>query len=192
MTAVVIPKDALAFGAGALYFATFGNGLPDLTVAGSIFTGAWTGYTPLGITKKGHEKKIDINTEDVEAAEYFDPVAIVTTSRAISVAFDLMRINATNWRRMLNGGTLTTTGSGATLLSTYKLPAPGTEVNCVLGWESDDHTERWVAQQCFQMGSLSVPRQKGADVASYPVEFRMLPDSNGDPFIYYGAGPGRG
>ncbi|MEU7170307.1 hypothetical protein ABZ949_02300 [Micromonospora tulbaghiae] len=188
-----IPKNALSFGAGALLYAPLGTTLPTNTVAGSVFTDNWpAGWVLLGVTREGHELSYELDTDTVEAAEYLDPLATVTTGRSSGMSFDLMQIHATNLKRALNGGTLTTSGSGATQLNTLKPPQIGQEVRCMIGWESTDVTERIVAQQAFQVGSLSIARRKGADNASLPVEFKFEPDANGDPFTYWSAGALRG
>lgn len=193
MPAMVVPKTPLAYGAGYLLYAALGVSLPANTVVGSVFTDAWpAGWNLLGVTREGHELSIEIDTEDVESAEYLDPLAVVTTGRTVSVSFDLMVMHATNLKRMLNGGTLSTSGSGTTLLSTYTLPTINQEVRCQLGWESTDNTERYVAQQAFQTGSLTIARRKGADNASMPVEFRFEPDSSGQPISFFNAGAARG
>jgi hypothetical protein len=192
MPSAVVPKNALALGPGYLYYATFGTGLPANTVAGSVFTDTWTSWNLLGITKEGHEFTYDINTDDVSAAEYLDVLQYVTTGRAASIKFAMMQIHATNFKRALNGGTLTTSGAGATLLSTLTAPVIGGEVRCQIGWESTDNTERLVALQCFQVGTINVNRKKGSDNATIPVEFRFEVDTSGNPFYYYTAGTLRG
>jgi hypothetical protein len=193
MPSATVPKNAISQGPGYLYYSAFGGSLPAYTVVGSVFTDAWPGnWFLLGITKEGHEFTYDIKTDTIDAAEYLDPIQTVTVGRTAGMKFELQQIHATNMKRALNGGTLSTTGSGTTLRTTYKAPQVGAEVRCMLGWESTDNTERLVAQQAFQIGSMSVNRKKGADNATLPLEFRFEPDSNGDPFLYDTAGPLRG
>ncbi|HEX8115393.1 MAG TPA: hypothetical protein VF516_47025, partial [Kofleriaceae bacterium] len=76
--------------------------------------------------------------------------------------------------------------------NTYTPPPPGSEVRCMIGWESQDNTERLVMEQAFQVGSLTVSRQKGNDNATLPVEFRAEIPSSGFPFKYFTAGTARG
>lgn len=193
MPAVTVPKTALAFGAGYLYHAALATSFPANTVVGSVFTDAWpAGWNVLGVTREGHEFSYEIETEDVEAAEYLDPVSTVTTGRTSGMSFDLMQLHLTNVKRMLNGGTLSTSGSGTTLLSTFTPPQVGQEVRSMIGWESTDNTERLILPQAFQIGSLTVNRRKGAENASLPVEFRAEPDGSGNPFYWYAAGTTRG
>lgn len=193
MPAVVVPKNALSFGAGYLYIADPGVSLPTYTVAGSVFTDVWpAGWNLFGITKEGHELSYEINTDTVEAAEYLDPLAYVTTGRAAGMKFELMQVHATNLKRAANGGLITVTGAGATTRNRFTLPVLGAEVRCQIGWESNDSTERVVAEQCFQVGSITVNRKKGADVATIPVEFRFETAASGQPFYYDTAGVARG
>ncbi len=187
------PKNALSFGAGWLLWAPLATSLPTYTVSGSVFTDAWpVGWILLGVTREGHEFSYEIETEDVEAAEYIDPLLKVTTGRSTGMNFDMMQIHAQNFKRALNGGTVSTSGSGATLRTTYKPPQIGQEVRCMIGWESTDSTERIVAQQAFQTGSLTVSRRKGAENASMPVTYSFEPDANGDPYLHDFAGAIRG
>jgi hypothetical protein len=190
---MLAPKNALSFGAGTLLYASIGTALPDYTIVNSIFTGPWgAGWNLLGVTREGHDFTIEMDSEEVEVAEYLDPVANVITGRNVGMEFELLQLHATNMRRVFNGGTLTTSGSGTTLRTTYKLPQPGQEIRCMIGWESTDQTERIVAQQAFQVGSVSISRKKGAANAGLPVSFKFEPDANGDPFLHDFAGALRG
>jgi hypothetical protein len=193
MPAAVVPKNALAIGAGYLYYANLGSGLPTNTVVGSVFTDTWPGpYALLGVTKEGHEFDYELSVDQIEAAEYLDPLQYVTTGRTSGMKFELQQIHATNMKRVLNGGTIATSGAGTTLLSTYTPPVPGAENRCMIGWESTDNTERLVMEQAFQIGALAVNRKKGADNATLPVEFRGEVAASGQPFQYFTAGTLRG
>jgi len=191
--AVTVPKNALSFGAGYLFVAALGVTVPTNTVAGSVFTDAWpAGWNLWGVTREGHTLNVDIESDAVEAAEYVDPLLNVVTGRTITTEFEPMQINLTNFKRALNGGTLATSGAGATLLSSFTLPKIGAEVRCQIGWEAVDNTERWWGLQCFQTGSIGVQRQKGADNASLPLTYTLEPDATGEPIYIFGAGTTRG
>jgi hypothetical protein len=192
MPAAVVPKNALALGAGYLYYQNSGGAEPGWTVTGSVFTDVWTGWSLLGITKEGHEFSYEIETDTIEAAEYLDPLQYVTTGRSASIKFELMQIHATNFRRALNGGTISTTGSGTTLRSTYRPPVVGAEIRCEIGWESTDNSERLLIEQAFQTGNISIARKKGNDNATIPCEFHCEIAPSGDPFRYETAGTLRG
>jgi len=198
MANATVPRNALAIGAGVLYSAAAGTAFPANTVSGSVFTDLWAtagAWLPIGITKSGHELMYSPKVEAIEAEEYYDPIQYVTTGRTSGVKFELMQINMQNWKRMVNGGgsSLTTSGSGATLLTTGVLPGPGQEVRCMLGWESDTNDERWVAESCLQSGTLSVKRGKGTNVATFTAEFNFeIGSVTGRPFTPYAAGTVRG
>lgn len=191
--AIVVPKGALSFGAGYLLTSAAGVAAPANTVSGNVFTDNWpAGWNPWGVTREGHTLNIGVDTDTVEAAEYIDALITVTTGRTVTVEFEPMQIHLTNFRRALNGGTLSTSGSGGTLLSTYTLPSIGAETRIQLGWEAVDGTERWWAMQCFQTGEVSIQRRKGADNASLPLNFTLEPDASGQPVYFAAASPTRG
>ena len=190
-----VPKTTLSKDAGYLLYGTLGSALPTNTVVGSVFTDDWSvvsGWSLLGVTKEGSTFRYAVDTDQITAAEYFDPLLIVTTGRTVQMTFELQIINLTTVKKMLNGGTLSTTGSGTTLLSTYTPPTPGAEVRCMLGWESQDNTERLVMEQSFQTGALEINRRKGVDNATLPVEFTAEVPASGFVYRHYGAGTSRG
>ena len=165
------------------------------TVAGSVFTDAWpAAWIPWGVTREGSQFTYQINTSEVTAAEYLNPLAIVEDSVAIGVEFDVMEVTAKNFANAINagsGGATTVGGTGATLLTKVAPPAVGQSVRIMLGWESADGTERAVYYQCLQSGNLTVARRKGANPASLPLSFRVEQPATGDPFNNYYAGATR-
>jgi hypothetical protein len=71
----------------------------------------------------------------------------------------------------MNGSTGTiTAGSG---IVTFEPPDLGTEIRRMIGFESEDHSERWVFRQCFQTGQAQIQRQKGANNATISMEFSL-------------------
>lgn len=194
MPAAVAPKNALSFGAGWLYWSLSGGALPSNTIVGSVFTDVPNPavWGLLGVTREGHEMNVALSVDQVEAAEYLPPLQNVTTGRTVTVAADMMQISKTQFQLAFNGGTVATSGSGTTLLTTYRLPTVGQERRIQLLWESTDSTERWTAGSVFQTGDVSISRRKGAANASLPVTFTFEPDTNGDEFVQYFAGATRG
>lgn len=193
MPPVAVPIDAIALGPGYLYWAPLASAIPTHAVAGSVFTDTWpAAWLLFGATDDGSEFSYKPSTDDVTVAEYDDPVAVVSTGREISITFDLAQVNGTNLKRALNGGTLSTTGSGATLLSEYTPPDVGAEIRGMVGWEAQDSTERLIMFQCFQTGDVKVSRKKGANKATLPVEYRAEKPSGLPPFRQWFAGAARG
>jgi hypothetical protein len=193
MPAITVPKTPLAQGPGYLYYAPLATALPANTVVGSVFTDAWPGgWLAWGVTREGSEFQYTVDTDTITAAEYFDPLVIVTTGRAAQITFEVMLLSATTMKRALNGGGATTSGSGTTLLTTVTPPAAGAETRQMVGWESQDNTERLVMEQAFNAGTLTIARKKGADNAGITLEFHAELPASGNPFIYYTAGAARG
>jgi hypothetical protein len=195
MPAVTVPKAPISTGPGYLYYAPTGTALPANTVTGSVFTDAWAtagAWVPWGITREGHELQYTVSTDTVDAAEYFDPLVIVTTGRAAQISFEVLIVSATTMKRALNGGTATTAGSGTTLCTTVTPPAAGAETRAMIGWESQDNTERLVIEQAFQAGNLTIKRAKGAANAGITLEFHAELPSSGFPFQSFFAGTARG
>jgi hypothetical protein len=158
---------ALALGPGSLYIAVLGTPEPtDLTTPWETVSANWI---PLGYTDEGSTFNYSVDSENVEVAEELDPVAVALTSRELSLAFALAEITASNLKRALNGGTITS-GSG---IVTFEPPDLGEEVRTMLGWESEDHTERWVYRKCMQVGAMEMSRAKGAAKATISCDFRL-------------------
>lgn len=193
MPAITVPNDALALGAGYLYKAPLASSVPTNTVVGSVFTDTWpVAWVPIGVTREGHEFSAQINTDTVDAAEYLDHLKIVSTGRDLGVSFEMMQVTANSMKVALNGGTISTvSGTGATTLTKYAPPVVGSEVRIMLGWESQDATERVVFYQCFQTGQVRISRRKGANNAGLPLDFGIEQPSTGDPFNTYYAGTTR-
>jgi hypothetical protein len=123
----------------------------------------------LGYTDDASEFHYVPSTDDVEVAEELDPISTQTTGRSSTLSFSLAQMTATNLKRAMNGGTITT-GAG---IVTFEPPDLGTEVRVMLGFESEDSQERWVYRQCYQQGDITITRGKGAVKALIPAEFRL-------------------
>lgn len=189
MATFTVPFDQMAKGPGTLFYSDPGTSAPDYTVVGGVFSvNTWTGWTQWGITSSGSEWTIDVSSDPIQAAEYLDDLDQVMTGRMVSVKFELQRITAALAVRFLNRPTPSTTGSGTTKRTTVKLPQLGAELYSQIGWQSTDDKERIVGMNALQIGSLTLPRRKGADVAKLPVEFKLLPDSSGEPLYWDFAG----
>jgi hypothetical protein len=165
--------SALALGPGYLYIGALGRAEPtDLSTAWATVDAGWV---LLGYTDAGSEFDYNLATATVDVAEELDPISNQTTGRTSSLKFAAAQVTVTNLKLALNGGVVTV-GSGVT---TFEPPDLGTEVRTMIGWEAEDHTERWVYRQCFQTGTLAITRAKGAANATLPVEFTLEKPATG-------------
>jgi hypothetical protein len=188
--AVAVPN--IATDPGVLFWAPLGSAEPTHAVTASVFSDSWpVAWLALGATANGSNFKWKCSFDKIEVEEFLDPIRYVTTGREGSVAFALASINATNMKRALNGGTLTTTGATTTTMTSYTPPAAGAEVRCMIGWESLDSTERLICYQTINTAEVSINRQKGKTNAVIPVEFALEIPVSGIPFKYLTAGVAR-
>jgi hypothetical protein len=165
---------AVRVGPGKLYIGPIGSAEP--TDLETDWDNAWVA---LGYTDTGSEFIFEQTFEDVVVAEELDPVEVIQTARQTTINFALAELTAANMQRALNGGDINT----PTGLVTFEPPSVGSFVDSMIGWEADDHLERWVFRRCRNVGSVNLPRRKGADKAILPMSFRALKpavDEHGD------------
>lgn len=165
----------LALGPGYLYINDIGGTEPtDLVTAWTSLAVPWTA---LGYTDAGSTFNYQLQTAPVDVAEELDPISVASTGRTASCGFALSEITATNLMRALNAPTSSkTAGSG---IMNFEPPDLGTEVRRMIGFESEDHSERWIFRQCFQTGQAQIQRQKGANNATISVEFTLEKPASG-------------
>ena len=58
-------------------------------------------------------------------------------------------------------------------------PDLGTEVRRMMGFESEDHTERWIFRQVFQTGDTTITRAKGSSNATIAMEYTLEKPATG-------------
>lgn len=178
---------------GVLFWAPLGSTLPSNTVVGSVFTDTWpVAWIPLGMTDTGSTWSYAITTQTIDAAETFYPLSVRTTGVAASMTTTLKSFTATNLGRAMNGATLTTTGSGTTLLTQVDPPAIGSEVRCMVGFESFDSTVRAVGFQCLNAVDVAIAMAKAPANASIPFQFQFEKPSSTNPVRWWTAGANRG
>lgn len=176
---------AIALGPGYLFAAVLGTTeVTDLATAWATVSANWIA---LGYTDDGSEFTYETSSENVEVAEELDPVKTALTGRNLKVAFALAEITASNLKRAMNGGTITT-GAG---FVTFEPPALGEEVRLMLGFQSEDLTERWIYRQCLQTGNLGMARKKGAAKTTISCEFSLEKPVSLPPFKALLASPAR-
>lgn len=164
---------ALALGPGYLYAGPLGTTEPvDLVTAWTAVSAAWIA---LGYTATGSEFDYQLATAAVNVAEEIDPVVNAVDGRTSSLTLSLAQLTATNLKLAMNGGVITT-GSG---IVTIEPPDFGTEVRTMLGFESEDHTERWVWRQAIMNGQMKIVRAKGAANATIASAFALEKPATG-------------
>lgn len=179
--------------AGYLFWAPLASTVPTNTVTGSVFTDSWpVAWISLGATEDGSTLSYESTVEPIQVAEFFDPIRYATTARQGSIAFNLADWTLANYRRALNGGTLTVvSGTGATQLNRYRPPAPGAETRAMIGWESLDATTRVICYQTLNGGTIESAFRKAPDKALIPCQFNFEVPTSGIPFEIYTAGTAR-
>lgn len=179
--------------AGYLFWAPLASTIPTNTVTGSVFTDAWpVAWISLGATEDGSTLSYESTVEPITVAEFLDPIKYATTSRQGSIAFNLADWTLANYKRALNGGTLTVvSGTGTTQLNRFRPPAPGGEVRAMIGWESLAGDVRLVCYQTLNGGTIESAFRKAPDKALIPCQFNFEIPSSGIPFDIYTAGTAR-
>jgi hypothetical protein len=178
MTAGVDPK-AYAIGAGTLYIAQIGTAEP------ASISAPWDpGFVGLGYTQAGTTFTTGATVQAITPAESYFPLANVVTERTSTVDFELLQMTARNMQIAMNGGTITAVGGGGGY--TFDPPAPGQEVRWMIGWDSQDKTERFVWRQCFQIAATKRAMQKTTPAAGLTCSFSLeLPGGGLQPFRYF-------
>ena len=182
---------------GFLWLAPLATAEPTNTVTGSVFTDTIpVAWIPLGATTEGSTFSYSSTVEAIRVAELFDPVKYATTERNGSIAFNLASWTLSNYNRALNGGVAAltpTSGTGATALTKVEPPAPGSEVRCMVLWESTDSTVRILVRQALQGGEVSTAFQRAPSIAAIPCTYNMeIPTGGTKPWVMWGAGASRG
>jgi len=168
---------AIKAGPGRIRYGPLGTAIPTFTAAASKIVGTWTGWIEIGSTDEGLTYSESTDTEDIRVAESLYPVRTVTTSKTSTVSLSLSEIHDLNWKLASNGGTITTSGTGATKLNTFVPPLAGSEVRSMLGFISADDDEVIIWYQVFNSGGFETARANFSDKHGLPVEFSVeLPD----------------
>lgn len=179
---------------GVLYYAILGSTVPTNTVVGSVFTDSWpVAWKSPGMTADGTEFHPSTTVAPINAAEQIDPIAYRTTDRATTIQLTLLNATATQLAQALNGATTTVTGTTTTTLTKVTPVQPGSEIRYMWGWESVDHTVRWVAYQTINSGDLAIMMKKAPSAASYALTLNCeVPIATGTPWEWWFAGTARG
>jgi len=186
------PK-AITLGPGTMHVADAGTADPVVTFAGGkIVVTLGAAFSDVGYTENGSQITYSLDSEPVRVAEELEDVLHKTTGRSGAVAFEMAEETVRNMTLAFNGGTVTTSGTGATEGWTYEPPDLGNEQRRCLFWLSEDQTVAFFFRQVFQTGSVTIGRRPGAEKSTIPVEFSLEKPSGIKPFKVWGAGAVRG
>ena len=165
------------FGPGKLYVAPEGTAEPtDLATA---LNATWLAGK-VGYTDNGHVFTRTPSYENIEVAESLLPISKVQTGIDETLEFAYAELIAKNLQTVLNGATVTSSGTGPTAIDKVEPLAFGaTEVRVAILWEADDASERWVWRRCLQTGAMAINRQRGAAKATIPATFSLEPPAAG-------------
>lgn len=150
---------------------------------------AWpSAWATVGWTKEGSNLKIAQTIEDVEVAEEVEAPLQVLTKRVTEVEMMLAERHATQFQRVLNGGTITSLGTG------YSFTPPQLEDGLrylAWGWEADapvgeDPSARLILRRCVSVGDVEHPLKKGTDYGTLSTTLRTArPEDDDDHWILY-------
>jgi hypothetical protein len=158
-------------GPGKIYYAPLGTAIPTITAAASKVAATWTSWVSPGSTDAGITYTESVQTADINVAESLYPVRTVTTGKSSRIAFVMNEISDLNWKLACNGGTITTSGTGATKLNTYVPPLVGQEVRVMLAFVANLDTEIIVWPQVFNVGNVEYVRGNYETKAGLSIEF---------------------
>jgi IPT/TIG domain len=167
---------AIALGPGYIYTAK--EDTPEPTDLDTPWEQVDPGWFLIGYTETGSEFNYALTSGEVQVAEELDPVLISSTARAASLAFAMAEMTASNLAFAMNGGVIIITDKDgnpdpAGEIVVVEPPDLGVEVRVMLGWESEDHSERWVMRKCFQTGTMKIARAKGTANATIATTFTL-------------------
>jgi hypothetical protein len=166
-----VTSGLIESGPGKIYYAPLGTAIPTITAAASKVAATWTNWISPGSTDAGITYTESVETADIKVAESLYPVRTVTTGKSSRIAFVMNEISDLNWKLACNGGTITTSGSGATKLNTYVPPLVGSEVRVMLAFVANLDTEIIVWPQVFNVGNVEYVRGNYETKAGLSVEF---------------------
>lgn len=134
----------MALDTSKIHIATIGHIYlaPLATVAPTDLTTAWSAsWLEAGYTDDtGLNLKSDKKVEERRAWQSVYPVKRWVTERDVNVSWNSWEMKGSTLSAMFGGGTFTTTGTGATLVNTFTVPADTTlnEQSFGAEWTSED------------------------------------------------------
>jgi hypothetical protein len=174
-----ITSGLIETGPGRIRYAPLATAIPTITAAASKVSATWTNWLDVGSTDSGLTYTEGTETADIRVAESKYPVRTVTTSKSSRIAFTANEVSDLIWKLAMNGGTLTTSGTGVTKLVEYSPPLADAEVRVMLSFQNNLDTEIIVWPQVFQVGSVEFVRGDFETKAGLSMEFNAEIPSSG-------------
>ena len=171
MAVNTVTSNLIESGPGKIYYAPLGTAIPTITAAASKVAATWTNWVSPGSTDAGITYTESVQTADINVAESLYPVRTVSTGKSSRISFVMNEISDLNWKLACNGGTITTSGTGATKLNTYVPPLVGQEVRVMLAFQANSDLEIIVWPQVFNVGNVEYVRGNYETKAGLSVEF---------------------
>jgi hypothetical protein len=181
---------------GFLFVADLASALPTMVSASSSYDAdTWpVAWKPWGPTEDGSEFTYEMSVEPITVAELFNAVKYAPTEVSASIAFASVDYTLMNLARAMNAPTsnvTTVSGTAATLSSKLAPPTPSQIVRRMIGWESLDHTLRFIAYQCLQGGAISSSFKRAPEKAAIAMTWNIEQPAAGDAFNFWAAGTQR-
>jgi hypothetical protein len=179
-------------GAGTLYAAPIGTTEP------TTVTGAWpAGWVALGYTDQGSELDLKPTTQAVTVEEEYWPIRNVLVTYEGTLTAALSEYTQQNILFALNAGIGTGQVSGTSGVESdgsiwTEMPAIGSEVRVMLGWDAlpEGATQgqygifRAIVRQALQTGTVKTIRRKGSVKATIAIQFMLEKPLGVNPFRY--------
>jgi hypothetical protein len=181
---------------GFLFYADLASTLPTMASLASTYDAdTWpVAWKSIGATEDGSEFSYEMNVEKITVAELFNAVSYVPTETTISIGFTMVDYTLQRLALAMNAPTTnvtTVSGAAATLSSKLSPPTPTQIKRRMIGWESLDHTLRFVAVQCLNGGTISSTFKKAPETAGISTTWNVEQPAAGDAFNFYSAGVAR-
>lgn len=180
---------------GFLFSALLASTEPTHAALGSTYDAdTWpVAWVPWGPTAEGSVFSYNTTVEPIRVAELFDPIAYSVTETGATLAFAVTNFTLLNMARAMNApSSAVTTVSGATTTLSSKLEPPDPEaiIRRMIGWESLDHTMRFVGRQAINSGEMQINFQRGG-AANMATTWTFERPAASKAFAFYGAGTAR-
>lgn len=150
-------------------------------------------WVPWGPTAEGSTFGYTTTVEPIRVAELFDPVEYSVTETGATLAFAVTNMTLMNIARGMNApssAVSTVSGATTTLSSKVEPPEPEAIIYRMIGWESLDHTMRFVGRKAINAGEMQINLARGG-AANMATTWTFARPTGAKAFTFYGAGTAR-